>query len=241
MKRPLIGINMDFSESLGKKTDDSKYIVGINYVKSVCEAGGLPLLIPCTDDETLLEQYIEKADGFLFIGGRDYSPEWYNEPVHCKTGLVHERRLSADKKLAKSVLSRNLPVLGICAGHQLINIEYGGKLIQHLETSVEHTDENYHTVDIKGGRILADIFKSGCITVNSCHHQAIDPGSIGSGLKAVAWAEDGTIEAVESVDKNRFILGVQWHPERINDPEHRKLIFKSFIKATPPCSASETE
>jgi putative glutamine amidotransferase len=140
-----------------------------------------------------------------------------------------------------------LPILGICAGLQLMNIATGGKLIQHLDTVEQHLGEKYHPVKIGHSRWLSKIFNTDRLIVNSNHHQGIDKDYIGQGFTPVAWAEDGQIEALE-YDCNQFVLGIQWHPERISTAaenaqpyagtlidssmldRHRNLVFSYFIE-----------
>jgi len=140
--------------------------------------------------------------------------------------------------LARLVLQENtqMPVLGICAGPQLFNITLGGKLVQHLPTAEDHIaytpiQDKEHEIEITGGRILTSLFGKGKISVNTNHHQAADPEFLGSGLQVVACADDGVVEAIESTEE-RFLLGVQWHPERTRDINHQKKIFNAFIKAS---------
>jgi putative glutamine amidotransferase len=225
--RPLIGLNLDCN------TVDTPARMRINtaYVDAVLAAGGLPLLVPPTDNKKILAQYVACMHGCLFIGGPDYPPQWYGQKKHPKTILVDPHRAAADRLLATLVLKTRMPVLGICGGHQLISIMWGGKLIQHIAHATEHQNEKYHSAIIAGKGILSSLFGDRAITVNSSHHQAVDPRAIGRGLKVSARAEDGTVEAIEGTGQ-RFLLGVQWHPERIRDKKHRRKIFGAFIKAT---------
>jgi len=232
--KPIIGINVNYSENQDKLSTiyylRGECKIGIQYVDSVYKAGGIPLLVPCIKDEKILKYYVEQVDGFLFIGGRDYPPKYYKESIQEQTKLQHDRRSSVDIILAKLVLKKQIPVLGICAGIQIINITSGGKLIQHLPAAENHRpkEDQTHGVKITGGKILTSLFGAKRIFVNSSHHQAVDPEFVGSGLQVVAEADDGTVEAIESTEE-RFILGVQWHPERIRDLKHRKKIFSAFI------------
>ncbi len=222
MNRPVIGLNIDCRE----KRDAPTYRIKSYYVDAVHEAGGLPLLVPSIPDRKLLSEYVNKADAFIFIGGRDYPPEYYGEKKHEKTKLLPQKRYQTDFMLAELLLKTEKPLLGVCAGHQLLNIVLGGKLIQHLEG---HSDEIYHKIKVgMESRILKGIFGKTLLSVNSSHHQAINPGHLGRGLKVAAISADGTIEAVESTGKH-IILGVQWHPERIKFPGHRRKFFNWFV------------
>ena len=123
------------------------------------------------------------------------------------------------------------PILGICGGHQLINLAFGGRLIQHLPQAVAHTGGKSHPIDIRNGRILRELFGEGRLDVNSWHHQAVPLDGLGQGLVATAFADDGIVEALEGTDPSRFLLGVQWHPERSPDPEHCRQLLGALIQA----------
>lgn len=239
MKCPLIGINMSY-RSYSASCPSSvhfrdSYWIYTPYVQVICEAGGIPIPVGCIEEEEVLREYVERVDGFLFIGGEDYPPELYGEARRPGLDVCHERRYSTDSNLARLVLADGMPVLGICGGMQLISIVSGGKLIQHLETSKSHkacsyTEDREHYIDILPETILAGIFKSTRILVNSSHHQAVDPQHVGRKLRVAANADDGVIETVESVG-GRFLMGIQWHPERIRNAEHTKKLFGAFVKA----------
>jgi len=234
-RAPVIGINTEFDPPQEKTRD--RYRLNANYVERVREAGGLPLLVPCVEDKKTLKAYLQKVDGFLFTGGPDYPPEFYGEKIGEKTKPMNTRRARADIFLAREAIHKmKIPVLGICAGAQLINIACGGKLIQHLPNAKKHIcigphEDSVHPADITGGRIIAGLFGKGRITVNSSHHQAVDPDFLPETLQVSALSDDGVVEAVEPARPGRFLLGVQWHPERINDIPHRKKLFAAFIKA----------
>ncbi|HDR04784.1 MAG TPA: gamma-glutamyl-gamma-aminobutyrate hydrolase family protein [Candidatus Marinimicrobia bacterium] len=224
MGRPIILINSHFRP--GKH---NYYEIPERYFESVIENGGLPILAPANANEALLREYSKLADAFLFSGGDDYPPHLYGESPHSSVITAHKRRVDNDLLLMQIALQSSKPILAICAGHQLLQIVSGGKLIQHLETEIIHTDENYHSVNISPESIIYNFFQKEKIIVNSSHHQAIDPGSIPEGFRITATADDQVIEAMEN-NSGQWVLSLQWHPERINDLEHRKLIFKNFIE-----------
>ena len=224
---------MDFSPDVKMVRGDtqwSRYFVGTRYLDAICEAGGLPVPIPCTGDGKIPEKYIDAIDGFLFIGGADYPPEFYGEAKSSESvKLMEKRRYENDMLLASAVMERHLPILGICAGMQLMNIVSGGKLIQHIDSPVIHTGWVFHKVKINGGKILKELFGKKTIEVNSFHHQAVEPSCVRKDFEVTAMSEDGIIEAIESKSE-RFILGLQWHPERMGRA-HRDKVFKTFMKA----------
>jgi putative glutamine amidotransferase len=240
MKAPFIGINMDYSSYPDYPATDPQfrdcYDIYAPYVDVVADAGGVPLLVPCLNNESLLGKYVELIDGFVFTGGEDYPSEFYGELSEPETTVCHKRRSQIDIKLVHLVLATGMPVLGICGGLQLINIAAGGKLIQHLKNAdthraTSHTHDAEHSVTIIKGTILASMFGVERLVVNSAHHQGVHPEHIGNGLRITAQADDGTIEALEPVEE-RFLLAIQWHPERIQDSEHCWRIFSAFIKAS---------
>lgn len=223
MKKPIIGLNVDFK--------DGQLQIGCAYIDAVIAAGGLPLLVPCHRSEKLLGKYVALAAGFVFIGGRDYPCHYYGAKPGRAVRPLPRRRAEADLCLAKMVLARNMPVLGVCGGHQLISIALGGKLIQHVPGAGRHQGGGKHQVVIAGGNILRRLFGRKKITVNSHHHQAVEPDCPGAGLEPVAFSGPGRIlEAFESV-RHPFVLGLQWHPERMPWRSHGARIFGALIKA----------
>jgi putative glutamine amidotransferase len=131
-----------------------------------------------------------------------------------------------------------MPILGICAGLQLIQIVSGGKLIQHLRRAKNHLGDNYHSISIISGRLLMKMYGLGRITVNSSHHQAADPAGIPSSLEVAAIAGDGTVEALEGKGA-RFLLAVQWHPERMiasREYGNTMKLFRAFVGAARACA-----
>lgn len=224
MNRPVIGLSMNYMQ-LGSY---HQFHIRDKYIDAVYDYGGLPMPLPCTSDEDLLRQYLSYIDGLIIIGGMDYPPDLYGQEVHPKADIMHERRVKGDMLLVKLILDTNKPVLGICAGMQLLNIYTGGKLIQHMDTTDNHFGEKYHEITIKENRWLSQFIDSDKLIVNSNHHQGIDPAYIGQGFKVVATAHDGVIEAME-LEGEQMVLGIQWHPERITDLKHRKQIFEFFI------------
>lgn len=232
--KPIIGVNVDIEGEKPKKAS-----VQSNYYECVAKAGGIPLLIPpCSDDD--LADVLKRLDGIMLIGGLDYCPSFYSESKHEKAELAHDDRLDFDLRLMNKCLeNKSLPVLGICAGAQILNIGLGGSLYQDIpsefpHSKVTHSSENgwlegfsNHTVRISESSKLAQIYSKKELAVPTSHHQAVK--MLGKGLKASAFAEDEIIEAVE-LDGPSFIIGVQWHPER--DYDGNEELFRAFIKAS---------
>ncbi|MGC9068618.1 MAG: gamma-glutamyl-gamma-aminobutyrate hydrolase family protein [Thermoprotei archaeon] len=212
-------------------------IVSMDYVLAVIRAGGVPVVIPPTTDETLLESYVEKLDGFIFTGGDDISPYFYGESPVRGLGTVDVERDIYELKLIKMILDRKKPLLAICRGIQVLNVALGGTLYQDLPTEhpskINHSytvsSKSYpsHYVRIDEKSKLAKITGTLRIAVNSFHHQAIK--TLGKGLRAVAWSDDDIVEAVELEEEN-FVLGVQWHPETMTEKDiYSQKIFNALI------------
>lgn len=197
------------------------------YVDAVAAAGGVPLLLPVLDPGRAAT-VVEGLDGLLLSGGGDVDPAWYGCVASPHVRKVQAERDGWEMALLRAALARGLPVLGICRGAQLLNVAAGGSLVQHLPdvSDLAHCvddrcNEEVHDVRIEAGSRLHTVVGSDGFGVNSLHHQAVS--RLGHGLVAVAWADDGTVEAIEGITPVRM-LGVQWHPELLTDrPGHRAL------------------
>jgi putative glutamine amidotransferase len=189
------------------------------YAQYVSDSGAIPMLIPSIEKADNIEALLNMADGVVLIGGKDYNPKFYYEEPHPETNL-ERLRPEFDIMFGKAVLKKQLPVLGICAGCQLLNVVSGGKLIQHLPNAEEaHRDGKTHSAKIiKDGFFARAIGRKAGdeISVNSFHHQALNPDYIGEGFIISATAFDGSVEAIELLSE-RMVLGVQFHPERMNN------------------------
>lgn len=217
-RQPLIGI--------ASLTDD-------NYVRAVRESGGIPVVLPNTDGSpTAIEGYLVRLDALLMPGGPDIPPSEWNEPPHPTTKVLDDERYRFEKALISAWIARTKkPLLGICLGSQWINVAHGGSLVQDIpsEFQVNHRDVT-HAVTLEAGCRLARIFGETKFEVNSHHHQAVC--RLGAGLRIAAKSIDGIVEATETTDAARFLIGVQWHPEKAfpTDARQRKL-FRAFIDA----------
>ncbi|MFO0982301.1 MAG: gamma-glutamyl-gamma-aminobutyrate hydrolase family protein [Planctomycetota bacterium] len=227
---PVIGLNAD------RKGAPSACRVELNsaYPDAIVRAGGLPLILPAEAVDDLAEM-LAHVDAVVLVGGDDYHSELYGEPPHPTLAPMPIERQRFDLELARLVLERGIPALGICGGSQLLNLVRGGSLIQDLPaevgTSVEHRSDRgwdtWHEVRVARGSALEKI-TGATLTVNSWHHQAVK--QLGHGVEAVAWAADGVIEGITIADQ-AFCLGVQWHPEELrHDPGHRDL-FQALVTA----------
>lgn len=213
MKRPLIGVTM------GAGARPGRHSLRAEYARSVEHAGAAALLLPPADPG-LADALLERLDGLLLSGGVDVDPELYGRPRHPKLGRVDRERDLFELALTRVALRRELPVLAICRGLQLLNVACRGTLIQdipsELNGNVTHDapgrrTRRSHAVELTSGSRLSAILGPGPLAVNSFHHQAID--ELGEGLRVSARCPgDGLIEAVEMPDRP-FVVAVQWHPE----------------------------
>ena len=193
-------------------------VVPLDYVEAVERAGGRPLLVPPSSDG--VEETLDVLDGLIFSGGSDLDPDTYGAEPHPETTGVRAGRDDAELALLRAALDRDLPVLAICRGSQVLNVARGGDLVQHLPDVVgdekhKHTPGTFadHDVVVDPETRLGQILGAHA-PVKSHHHQGL--GRLGDGLRESARAEDGTVEAVEDPSK-RFALGVLWHPEAGED------------------------
>jgi gamma-glutamyl-gamma-aminobutyrate hydrolase PuuD len=224
VSRPLIGITM------GPATPESPYVqLRASYAHAIEGAGGLPVLVPPMAPESLAA-LLERLDGVVLPGGADVDPAEYGEAPHPKTETNPELdRL--ELAVARWAIDSDLPTLGICRGQQLLNVALGGTLIQHLDDHRQPGDRTALTqpLTLTRGSRLAEIFGATRIEANTMHHQAVKV--LGRGLRAVAWAADGTIEGIES-DEHPWLLMVQFHPEELvgfHEPSQR--LFTTFVDA----------
>lgn len=193
------------------------FSVPCEYVDAVRKAGGVPLVLPPVLGP--VHEALEVIDGLILPGGGDIHPEHYGGDEHeANYGICHERD-HFELVLARAALERpNLPILCVCRGMQLLNVALGGDLIVHIPdvfgTKVIHRTADVqalpHPVEIAPGSHVARVYGTTTAEVQSVHHQAV--GRLGEGLRAVAWAADGVVEAIES-GRHDFVVGVQWHPE----------------------------
>jgi putative glutamine amidotransferase len=216
--RPVIGITTYVTPAKWGYWDVEAALVPAAYVEAVERAGGRPLLVP--PSEEAIEETLAALDGLLFSGGSDLDPELYEQEPHDETFGVHPERDRAELALLAAALDRDMPVLAVCRGSQVLNVARGGDLVQHLPDVVgdekhKHTPGTFadHDVAVEDGTRLAALLGDRA-PVKSHHHQGI--GRVGEGLRVSAHAEDGTIEAVED-PSHRFAVGVLWHPEAGED------------------------
>jgi putative glutamine amidotransferase len=238
MSRPWIGITPDLVQS-PKGTRPDTYELRAAYAEAILAAGGIPVVLPLALQDAALAEAMGKLNGLLLTGGPfDIPPTDYGEPQHPATGPIKPARTAFERAALGLALDRDLPVLGICAGMQLINVQFGGKLYQHLPEELpgtlahEQPDDRRqpsHPVRVLPGTLLAKTLQPGETWVNSSHHQGVRV--LGEGLSATAFSPDGLIEALEAPGR-RFLVGVQWHPELLIQSTPIQLeLFRSLLDA----------
>jgi putative glutamine amidotransferase len=216
--RPLIGITSYAEEvQMGVWVEDSA-VVPLAYVRAVEHAGGRPLVVPPVENG--VEETLDALHGIIFSGGGDLNPELYGAERHAETDHPKPWRDEPEMRLIEAALARDMPVLAICRGSQLLNVVRGGDLVQHLPELVGHERHKHqpgafsdHDVNVAADSRLGALLGEHA-PVKSHHHQGM--GRIGEGLREVAWAEDGVVEGLEDPGR-RFALGVLWHPEEGED------------------------
>lgn len=210
MARPVVGITTYVESAAWGHWQLDSALIPYMYVQAIERAGGTPLLVPPVEDG--VEEILDRLDGLLLSGGADLG----EQPVRDRAELA----------LLEGALARDLPVLAVCRGSQILNVARGGDLIQHLPDVVGNElhrqvqgEFSEHSVRVDPSSQLPDVG-----TVKSHHHQGF--GRIGEGLREVAWADDGTVEAIEDPER-RFALGVLWHPEAGED----RRLFEQLVAA----------
>jgi len=237
VKRPRIGITMRLELST------SRFYLGRDYSEAVETAGGIPVHISLIPKPEYIAEVMADLDGILLPGSNtDVDPHYYGEEPHHRLGTVIPEKDETDFLVLTEAERLKLPVLAICFGMQAVNVIRGGTLVQDIESqmpkSIKHEQgspahRNSHSLKIVKGNILSELAAvkgaKGPIRVNSSHHQALD--KVGKNLKAIAWAKDGVIEGIQDTRKNRFLLGVQWHPElSARHDDLSREIFELFIE-----------
>jgi len=232
--RPIIGITLD-SENPGGYSLYPWYALRTNYAGAIAAAGGLPLALPHHPD--LAQSYLDEIDALVVTGGAfDVDPKLYGETEAHETVILKSGRTAAEHALLRGALARDMPILGICGGQQLLAVVLGGSLIQHIPhtfpDAMDHEQKNPrhepgHAIALEPGTLLCRIVGTPNMMVNSSHHQAVRAPGPSALVNAVA--PDGVIEGIEAPG-HRFCLGVQWHPEFLIDPGDAK-IFAALIGA----------
>ncbi len=236
MKKPIIAItsSMDLNPD---RLNDNRTMVSLDYSNSVINSGGIPVILPITDNFEVIKEQVKYFDGLILSGGGDPDPNLYGEDCLQELGDITPERDTFELAILEEFLKTKKPILGICRGLQLMNVFYGGTLyqdIKYVDTNIQHkqkwlADLPTHDINILENNILFEIFGKKART-NSFHHQMIK--DLGRELTSIATANDGVIEAIQN--KNYpFFYGVQWHPEMMASRGNlgMKKIFDKFIES----------
>jgi putative glutamine amidotransferase len=224
-RRPLIGITTYVEPAAWGAWQLEAALIPYDYVRSVELAGGRAVLIPPDPDG--VDEVLDAVDGLIFSGGNDMSPDSYGAEPNPATNGVNVARDRAEMALLTAAIERDVPVLAICRGFEVLNVVRGGDLVQHIPDVVGHEEHravvgvfSEHPVrvdpDSKLGAVQGNVM--------SHHHQGL--GTLGKGLREIAWAEDGLVEAIEDPSK-RYLVGVLWHPEAGDDMQ----LFEQLVEA----------
>lgn len=230
--RPRIGI----TTRIELETD--RFYLARYYSEAIEAAGGAPIMLPLIPNEAYLARVLDDLDGVLLPGSdSDVDPQRYGCEPHPKLGSVHPLKDRTDLIVLELVERRSLPLFAICFGMQVLNVSRGGTLIQDINSikanALKHEqgtprDRHSHRVRLLEDSLVGQLAGSIIAPVNSHHHQAID--TLGTELVATAWASDDIVEAVEDPRSDRFVLGVQWHPELgWEKDEFARALFERFI------------
>jgi putative glutamine amidotransferase len=236
-KKPIIGITLD-SEKPGGYSLFPWVALRENYADSIVAVGGTPVLLPHVPES--VNQYLDTIQGLIITGGNfDIDPALYGASSRHDTIITKDRRTQFEWAITKAALERDMPILGICGGHQLINVILGGTLLQHIPDDIPNALEHqqriagvaqgkpHHDIKITKGTLLHQITGSTGYKTNSSHHQAIK--TLGQGLVVNAQTSDGVIEGIEYLGKE-FVLGLEWHPEYLASKEDKKIL-AAFVEA----------
>jgi len=226
--KPIIGITQDI-ELKEHEPDGFWAYLDRHYAEAVHRFGGMPMMIPALGGNAEAHDVAGYIDGLLLSGGDDIDPKYYNEAQAPVLTISPDIRTDYDFALIDNMLRLGKPVLGICLGIQEMNVFFGGTLRQDIPGHKEKGRDMAHAVEILPGGRLAGLLGAGRITVNSYHHQAL--GDVSPRLFKSAAAADGIVEAVELPGDN-FVVGVQWHPERMQEDGNARRLFEAFIEAS---------
>ena len=241
MQRPLVAVTTSIAPASNGRPE--RATLNSAYLRAIEGAGGAPVMIaPGFDDDTIIA-LMANVSGLMLTGGGDVDPALYGEPANgTQMDSVSVERDTLEVAALRIAMERGLPVLAICRGMQVLNVALGGSLYQDIPSrcpsEINHAqtaggerarDDVTHDVGVEARSCLASVLGGRSLRVNSMHHQALR--KLGRGLEAVAWAPDGIIEGAE-MPGERWVLGVQWHPEElVAGHEHARRLFAGFVAA----------
>lgn len=236
---PKIGISTSIlAEKDPKLIQVDRIYLNKEYVTAIERMGGMPILLPVTLNKMLIDEYVALCDGFVFSGGGDINPLYFNTPPHSGLGGVNSEVDCFQLTLIQKVLESGKPLLGVCRGIQLLNVALGGNLYQDLgeiQGEVFQHEQHapkydvIHKVRFVENSVLYEMFGKSVYT-NSYHHQAIK--RLGKNLRIIGMTDDGVVEAVEMLG-HKFCIGVQWHPEMMfTHSDEMSVLFEALVEAS---------
>lgn len=240
MKRPLIALTTTVDPQ-GGDYHKPQVALYVNYLTPFERSGLTPLLVTPVHSPDSIAALMAQCDGLVLTGGEDIDPKMYGHDPIPELGTVNPARDQAELKALEIAVERNIPILGICRGHQLLNVFFGGTLCQDIEVAMDEARSHrqtspwgahHHGVTVEPNTHLLDALGCEDLKINSYHHQAVQ--KLGDGLRVTARAEDGLVEGIESTDLD-WVVGVQWHPERhdatAEDSDPNVRLFNAFAGA----------
>lgn len=243
---PVIGVTARPQIVPSADNDMLAYLATHTYTDGVLRGGGIPIvLLPV--EPNLIDSMLDRVDGIMLTGGGDIAPERYSATRDASVRRVSDERDRFELELVTKAFQRRIPTLAICRGHQIVNVAFGGTLVQDLPTpqgslghdlAGERAYESHSEALVEEDSRIASIFGAGVHEINSIHHQAVD--QLGEGLKVVASAPDGTIEAIEHQDRTWDLISVQWHPEYLADRDDSDSheLFAAFVESASKFAAN---
>lgn len=242
MSKPIIALNADFRAAAAGRS--SFTFVDACYYDAITQAGGIPVVLPPLENDDDLAEALLPIDGVLLIGGADLDPRRDGWMTHPTIRPLAPRRENFDRRLMRAVAERRLPVFGIGAGMQLLNVMLGGNLMFHIPedrpSALPHLDPldpaHRHTLELTAGSLMERVYGDGELRVNSMHHMAVD--DIAPGFEVTARCPDGIVEAIESRISDWFAIGTQFHPEAPTASALDRRIFEEFIDAVKESAAA---
>lgn len=234
VRKPVIGLNADYCS--GRNSGPACSFLPARYYDSIIKAGGVPMILPPMESEDDLSRLLEVVDGFVLVGGADLDPRNDGYMMHSSMKVMERRRELFDRMLVRKLIEARIPLFGIGAGMQLMNVASGGNLFFHLPedlpTAIPHRDpqdpEHRHSLEIVPGSLLERVYGDGEIRVASRHHMAID--EVAPEFRVTARCPDGVVEGIESISEDWFAIGTQFHPESDAASALDIRIFEEFIE-----------
>lgn len=241
MSKPIIGLNADY-RAAGDKPALTYVLAG--YYDAISRVGGIPVIIPPLEEDDDLDQLLHRVDGILLVGGADLDPRRDGWMLHPTIRPLDPRRETFDRRLMRRIADRQLPVFGIGAGMQLMNVILGGNLMLHIPedrpNALPHHDPldpaHRHTLELAPGSLMERVYGDGELRVNSMHHMAVD--DVAEGFEVTARCPDGIVEAMESRVPDWFAIGTQFHPEADTASALDMRIFEEFLEAVKETAAA---